>query len=295
MLPRRILVAADLCPPSLSALGAAKELALRWNASVEIIYVKQPPMISAGNDHDGVPLSVLPVVAPGERKVEERLRRAAAGLPPERLSFQTVHGWLPAALSDLARPPRADMMVMGTHGYAGLDRLLTGSVAESVLRRARIPVLAVPKHTSLSRVARIFAPWNAASYATRALLWAKELARSFRATLDVFHVEEPGMSGRRDWFSLDRRLRSILGEGSDWTLQTQKGDARKRIVAQANSGRYELVVLSAHRRSLSFDIVLGSTIERLLRHSRVPVLGVPTGRSRPRLVDTLALAVGSTR
>ena len=38
---------------------------------------------------------------------------------------------------------RCDLIVMGTHGRTGLDRMLMGSVAEEVLRRARCPVLAV--------------------------------------------------------------------------------------------------------------------------------------------------------
>src|SRR5262249_7953655 len=50
-----------------------------------------------------------------------------------------------------ARETGADLIVMGTHGRTGLTRLLTGSVAEKVLRKAPCPVLtvktAVPKKT----------------------------------------------------------------------------------------------------------------------------------------------------
>jgi nucleotide-binding universal stress UspA family protein len=43
----------------------------------------------------------------------------------------------------MAKSLQCDMIVMGTHGRTGLRRLLTGSVAEEVLRRASCPVLAV--------------------------------------------------------------------------------------------------------------------------------------------------------
>jgi nucleotide-binding universal stress UspA family protein len=191
-------------------------------------------------------------------------------------------------LRALARPERADLLVMGTHGYAGLDRLLAGSVAEAVIRRARIPVLAVPEHTSISDVARVLAPWNGRPYATRALRWARELSRSLCATLDVLQVKESEGSIARDWRASDRRLTSILGAGPDWMLRTRAGDARKRIIAEANSGRYELVVLAAHRRPFAADFVLGSTVERLLRHCEVPILAVPSGPRRPRLIRRLA-------
>ena len=208
-------------------------------------------------------------------------------------ALEIVYVQPPAALLELARPERADLLVMGTHGYAGLDRLLTGSVAEAVVRRAQIPVLAVPERKEALAVARVLAPWNGHANATRALRWARELARGLRATLDVLHVQEPGLAVQQDWAMLERKLVAVLGAGPDWTLRTSKGDARARIVAEANSGRYELVVLSAHRRPFASGFVLGSTIERLLRHSEVPVVSVPSGGTRPGLARRLAARAGS--
>lgn len=291
--PRRILVAADLSAPSLSALDAAKALALRWGASLEIVHVQHPPVLAAWVGLDAMPVSVPPAAQEPRRKVEERLRRAAAGFPAERLKLRTLHGWPPSALAELALPERADLMVLGTHGYAGLDRLLTGSVAEVVLRRARIPVLVVPERKSVAGGGRVLAPWNGRPYATRALRWAREAARSLRSTLDVLHVREYGMPSENQSPPLRRRLETVLGGGSDWTLRRRLGDARWCIVEEANSGRYELVVLSAHRRAFAADFVLGSTVERLLRHCAVPVLAVPSGRSRPRLVRRLGVRVGA--
>ena len=44
---------------------------------------------------------------------------------------------------EAAEQSNADMIVMGTHGRRGLDRLLMGSDAEMVLRNSRVPVLMV--------------------------------------------------------------------------------------------------------------------------------------------------------
>ena len=129
-------------------------------------------------------------------------------------------------------------------------------------------------------------------YATRALRWAREISRSLRSTLDVLYVNEIGKPIEKDE-SLGRRLVAALGTGSDWMLHKRAGDSREQIISAANSGRYELVVLSAHRRAFASDFVLGSAVERLLRHSKVPVLAVPSGRSRPRVVRRLAARVGA--
>lgn len=290
--PKRILVAADLSAPSLSALNAAKALARRWGAALEIVHVESPPMLDVWAG-PGLPVGVPPVTREARHRIEEKLRKAAAGFPAARLKLRTVHGWPPSALLELARSERADLLVMGTHGYAGLDRLLTGSVSEAVIRRARIPVLAVPEKRSIPEVTRVLAPWNGRPYATRALRWARELARGLHATLVVFHVDESARPLATDWPGLRRRLDAVLGAGPDWTLRVRTGDARARIIAEANSGTYEFVVLSAHRRPFAADFALGSTVERVLRHAHIPVLAVPSGGPRSRFARRLAALAGA--
>lgn len=288
--PRRILVAADLSAPSLSAIDAATALARRWGSALEIVYV-QPPPIGVWSE-PGLPVLPSPETSDPPRNLMKRLRRAAAGFPRERLTLRLARGRPEAALLQMARPGRADLLVMGTHGYAGLERLLTGSVSEAIIRNAGIPVLAVPARKGVGKTARVLAPWNGGPYATRALRWARELSRGLDATLDVLRVKESGLPTAKDFPALRRRLEAIMGDGPDWTFRVCAGDARARIVAEANGGRYGLVVLSAHRRSFAGDFALGSTIERALRHSNVPILAVPSG-SRPRSVRRMVARAGS--
>lgn len=290
--PRRILIAADLSGSSLAALAAGKELAKRWDSDVELVHVQHPPVLAGWVGLDAMPASVPAATVEPRRKVEERLRRAAEGIAPGKLKLRMIHGWPPSALMELARPERADLLVMGTHGYAGLDRLLTGSVAEVVLRRAQIPILVVPEKASVPAGGRVLAPWNGKPYATRALRWARELSRGLGAMLDVLYVDEESHPLDRDE-ALCRRLLAALGTGTDWMLHKRQGDARARIVAEANSGRYGVIVLSAHRRAFASDFVFGCTVERVLRHSGVPVLAIPSGRSRPRLVRRLGARAGA--
>ncbi|MFI5360943.1 MAG: universal stress protein [Elusimicrobiota bacterium] len=290
--PKRLLVAADMSASALAALDAAKMLALQWDAALEIVHVEAPPLPPIWGPYGALPPGRGEAASDERPALAAKLRAAAAGFPPERVKFRTVRGWPAASLLELARPERADLMVMGTHGYSGLDRLLTGSVSEAVIRRARIPVLAVPETADAAGIARVLAPWNGRPYATRALRWARDLARGLCATLDVLHVSEPGMASVETWASLDARMLALLGPGADWSLRARKGDSRRRIIEEANSGRYGLVVLSAHRRRFGADFALGSTIERLLRHSEIPVLAVPSGVMRRPLVRRLASRVG---
>lgn len=287
--PQRLLVAADLSAPSLSALDAAKALARRWGSSLQVVHAR-PPAFNGWIGPEGLPMP-LPIPAPAEeRRLRARLREAAAGFPEDRLELRSVDGWPQEVLGGLAGGAEADLLVLGSHGYAGLDRLALGSVAEGVIRRARVPVLAVHPRAEPLRLSRVLAPWNGAPYATRALRYARELAASLDAELVVLRVFEPGKDRARDRASL-RRLGSLL-RGARWSLKTRAGDAREKIAREADSGRYGLLVLSAHRRPFSTDVVLGSTVERALRHSRIPVLAIPSGAAPRRLLPRPPAWVG---
>ena len=290
--PRSVLAAVDLSAPSVSALEAAKALAKRWGSSLEIVHIEDMPVRSGA--------ALLPSGASywwpwADYHLwrKDRLRKLVADFPAARLKVRGIPGWPPEALADLARAKRADLVVMGTHGYAGIDRALFGSLSEAVIRRARVPVLAVHRRTSALRVRRILAPWNGRPYATAALRLAAEWARGLGARLDVLFVMPPWADEKRLGSPLRRRLESILGRGRvpRWSLRLRRGDSREVVLSEASPGRCDLVVLSAHRRPVSADFVLGSTVERLLRHSRVPVLAVPsTAPRRPAALPLPAQA-----
>lgn len=64
---------------------------------------------------------------------------------PSRFRVEVVpDGFVAHAILDAAERFGADLIVMGTHGRTGLQRVLLGSVAEAVLRRSRVPVMVVP-------------------------------------------------------------------------------------------------------------------------------------------------------
>lgn len=276
--PRTILVAADLSAPSLAALDAGTALARRWGAALEIVRIRAEAPAAAALGPGGMPFPWPEPDPEQERALERRLSALGTGLR-EPIRVRTVHGWPVREMLEKSSAG-ADLLVLGTHGYAGLDRILLGSVAEAVVRTARVPVLTVRASRAPLKIARVLAPWNGTPHATRALRCAREAARGLGAELRVLRVVPPGYSIRRSLLGPWRRIKALLGDGKDpsWSLRVRVGDAREHILREANSGRYGLLVLSAHRRPFSSDVVLGSTVERALRHSLIPVLSVPSGR-----------------
>jgi nucleotide-binding universal stress UspA family protein len=155
----RILVPIDFSPPARAALQYARFLADKLGASVEVLHVFEPPGY-VGPDT----LALVPITAGQhewgetraevERQVEEFLAQTA-GAPATR-TVRVEAGEPSETILRVAADDRADLVVMGTHGRTGLSRLLIGSVAEAVLRRASCPVLTlrVPTKTTGEAAAR---------------------------------------------------------------------------------------------------------------------------------------------
>ena len=139
---RKILFPTDFSAASQEALRWATALARDSGATITIMHVEEPPMAYGGGEmYVGV-----------EESDREELRRTLVEVVPTDPQIPFEHKLLvgdPAtAIVDTADEENADFIVMGTHGRTGLTRLLMGSVAESVIRRAKCPVLTIkqPAH-----------------------------------------------------------------------------------------------------------------------------------------------------
>jgi nucleotide-binding universal stress UspA family protein len=93
-------------------------------------------------------LNIEPVLESMKRGGQQILDRAAKlaaarGTRPETELRENVTGRIADVLIDRAKRWRADLIVMGTHGRRGVNRLVLGSAAELVVRNSPVPVLLV--------------------------------------------------------------------------------------------------------------------------------------------------------
>jgi nucleotide-binding universal stress UspA family protein len=131
---RTILHPPDFSPHSDYAFAVACALARGYDAQLFVLHVAPPPDIA------------FPGGPPPENyhpELTAALHRIQAPDPRVRLRHRLVEGDADEEIVQTARDIHSDLIVMGTHGRTGLGRLLVGSVAEWVLRRAPCPVLTV--------------------------------------------------------------------------------------------------------------------------------------------------------
>jgi len=138
MLPiRTILHPTDFSDRSGYALHLASALARDYQARLVLLHVLARPVIGYG---EGVVPPEPEVIREEAKEQLDRLAAPGAGVVTDR---RLAEGEPAEVILHFARETPADLIVMGTHGRTGLGRLLMGSVAEHVVRKAPCPVLTV--------------------------------------------------------------------------------------------------------------------------------------------------------
>ena len=181
-----------------------------------------------------------------------------------------------AALADY----QVELVVMGTHGRTGLTRVRLGSVMESVLRVADVPVLSVGPRVSLppagTSFRRVLCSTDLRSHDHRTCEWAAKLAEMAGAELAILHVDENGVIGDSPNEAIRQKLcdwvsPGIRGRCSEKQLIRQ-GNASQQIATEASGA--DLLVVGAHQRSSIETALFGSTTETLVRTAPCPVLTI---------------------
>jgi nucleotide-binding universal stress UspA family protein len=205
---------------------------------------------------------------------------------------ETVHGEILAQAERL----RADLIVMGTHGRTGFQRLLLGSVTDKVLRTARQPVLTVGapagEQDTTSAFKRILCAIDFSECSIAALRYAVSLADGADAHLGAVNVIEwtpigydplagppVDLAGYRmaAETTARERLRQVVRESAP-TLAVEdivtSGKPHHEILRIAAERRSDLIVLGIHGRNPIDRMLFGSTAEPVARRATCPVLTV---------------------
>jgi nucleotide-binding universal stress UspA family protein len=130
-----ILVPTDFSTASDAVLPQAEALAKQKSASLLILHVEEPPLAyGSGELYYGLP-------EPNSERILKMLEDVRPADPTVAFTHRLTMGDPAGEIVRIAAEEGVEMIVLGTHGRSGLTRMLMGSVAETVVRRAPCPVL----------------------------------------------------------------------------------------------------------------------------------------------------------
>lgn len=225
-----------------------------------------------------------------KQKLEENaLERIKAMIPAELLDGVDVipivrFGKPFLEIIQVAKEENVDLLAIGTHGRAGMDRIILGSVAERIARKARCPVMVVrgKKYVGFKR---IIVPIDLSDCSRIALEYAVATARAHKSKLTILHVYEksfvePYVNAANSEEKADEIMKEIerVNEvkyeefletvdlsGVEYEKLLKKGIPETDIAEIAMEQQANLIVMGTHGRSGIKHILIGSTAEEVVR------------------------------
>ncbi len=271
----RILCPVDSSDFSFRALRYGSELAAWYRAELVALSVRPSFMPST-------PLERWPALDPeAVQRRDASLRtfvRDAVGESNPRIIM--VEGDVVEQIVSVASEIPADMIVMGTHGLRGFERLLLGSVTERVLRKAPCPVLTVPRQTTEAAThtvafKTIVCAVDFSPASRRAVHYALSLAQESAGRLLLVHA----LDGRRTFAQrAQSELEALIPPSARLWCEPEVvvGDDRAyvEVLRVAAERQADLIVLGVHGRDAIDLRLFGSTAQHVTRSARCPVLTV---------------------
>jgi len=287
--PTRILVPTDFSPASDRALSFAKEIAARFNAEIHVLHVRvvldDPSMGSEVLDEVE---RILTISEPSTRRALEQ----ACDDGRTAIHAHMMRGTVPAeVIVDAVSEYECDLVILGTHGRRGLERFLSGSVAQEVVHDSPVPVLTIRASGGSTFPPReILVAVDYSEESLKAVEWAAAVARLLEAGITLLHVVQPLHLPKFYALALlpeqhDERIVSRCQEALDdvamtyleevpFTTAVIRAHVAEGVSRFAKENNMDLVVLATKGLSGLGHILLGSVAERVVRLSEVPVLTV---------------------
>jgi nucleotide-binding universal stress UspA family protein len=185
---KNLLLATDFSSISKSALAYAASIASRYGSKIYVVHVIPP--------EPRMPIPVLPELDRDRLQAELAMQEFVNGDELKEIRHETLlpRGAMWPEISELIESDEIDLLVVGTHGRAGLKKVILGSVAEELFRQASCPVLtigpAVPEVTG-REFRRILLATDFGPASQHALTYAFSLAEESQGALTLLHVLPP--------------------------------------------------------------------------------------------------------
>ena len=290
-----ILIPTDGSDGALAGARRGIALASRIDADVHVLSIVESRLQASDLDEFD-----LPSFEENAEEAVEEIARLATDYDEEIDVTTTVKTGTPfQAIREYASRREIDVIVMGTKGRTGLDRVLLGSVTENVLRTARIPVLAVPPNADDPAVVdvpfdRLLLPTDGSDGAGIATEWGIELANRLESSIhalysiDTSPIDDERASDNLLEFMEQRGEKAIDGvreHGEDAGVSVSgsiaTGAPVREIPSYATENDVDLIVMGTHGRTGIGQWFLGSVTENVVRQADVPVFCVPVSAEHP--------------
>lgn len=279
----KILIATDFTDASDNGLAYAKSLARTFDSELLLVHVADP-------------IAYIYIPEGGWVDDSTRIKRElettkSVGVALRSEGFRAkeacAFGGVAHEITEICREQQADLIVTGTHGRHGLNRLLFGSEAENIVRVSTVPILiAGPRATPMGRpkwqpqciVCVVRLDGRGAEVAALARQFADEQRAKLQTVCMPFYDVREEMDG---WWKFKKRSKELLspGEAENAFPVVLSEPADESLVDLAIARNADLLIFDQRSRLLELPRLAGGFLPRLLAFAPCPVLAMPSPAS----------------
>ncbi|MFA6001430.1 MAG: universal stress protein [Thermoleophilia bacterium] len=204
------------------------------------------------------------------------------------IEYLVIQGEPREVITRVAREREADLIAMGTYGRKGLRRMIMGSVTSGVILYSPCDVLVVKKpcEECSGHYRSVLVPYDGSNPSKRAIERIVNITNSDEPSMTMLYVI-PRYEEMVGFFKTDAIERSIqeeatrivlegeqiaAGNGLNANTMIEEGRAADKIVESARELGSDLIVIGSHGWHGMDKSILGSTAERVIAHSPIPIL-----------------------
>jgi nucleotide-binding universal stress UspA family protein len=258
---KRVLVPLDKSALSERVLPIAKSLARSFGSRIDLINVV--PTIS-----EDIPEEFIVQASEEAEAYLKEIRDALSEeLGPERVGSSVQRGYPASVIIEQAESQDDSLVLMSTHGYTGVQRLLLGSVAGKVVQAAATPVLLVPADAKnpqggLVEFKRLIVPLDGSELAESILPYVTALCKTLGMELILvrsYSPHFPGSSIRK------REISKIVHDSAEAYIKEKAAQLKKQGVDKVS---YKVLEGGPAQEIVDFAIETPNSVTALCTHGR---------------------------
>ncbi|MBI2681943.1 MAG: universal stress protein [Acidobacteriales bacterium] len=280
---KNILAATDFTPASEPSLTYSASLARAFDATLHLVNVIEPVVYPLDT-----PVGIPDTFALARQLAQEKMKVLRDTKVLEGVRHQELlrEGLVADVVHDLIDELSIDLVVVGTHGAHGLEKVILGSVAEEIFRSVRCPVLTVgPKARRDGKdvFKRIVFATDFSPQSLRAAQYAISIAEEHDSRITLLHVvnklgdssPQTVVNTRED--ALERLHMLVSQDAAAWCSPeyvVEFGNASERIVQTARDREAGLIVMGVKHAEPMSSHTLWATASKVVQNAPCPVLTV---------------------
>jgi nucleotide-binding universal stress UspA family protein len=282
---KRILVPLDGSALSEKVLPIARQLADSFGSDIDLVYIIPTPADEIPEELTGQ------AIRDGEGYLKEMAESLSADVDKNRIGYSVQVGHPASKIIEQSETKEETLILMSTHGYTGLQRLLLGSVAGKVVQAAATPVLLIPAATKSPEggpveFKRVIMPLDGSKIAESVVPYVVSLCKMLDLELIVlrsYHPNFPGSSVRMHDVSkivhdsaenyVKEKVKQLKNEGLERVShKVLRGLAAQQINDYVLKTPNSITAMCTHGRHGVGRWMLGSVTNNVIHSSEWPVL-----------------------